>query len=52
MKTIVSLLFVASATAFAPSASTQHQQHALKATAELDNMLGVDIETGKKIVRT
>lgn len=57
MKTIVVVvfaLFVASTTAFTPSS---HQSNAvlsssLKATtAELDGMIGVDIETGKKIVR-
>jgi hypothetical protein len=50
MKTaFFSLLAVGSASAFAPSQSVQRNV-ALAATAELDGLVGVDIETGKKIV--
>ena len=51
MKTtaFASLLALGSASAFAP-ASTAQRNVALAATAELDGMVGVDIETGKKIV--
>ena len=51
MKTaFFSLLALGSASAFAPSQSVQRNV-ALAATAELDGLVGVDIETGKKIVR-
>jgi hypothetical protein len=51
MKTaFFSLLALGSASAFAPSQSVQRNV-ALSATAELDGLVGVDIETGKKIVR-
>jgi hypothetical protein len=51
MKTaFFSLLALGSASAFAPSQSVPRNV-ALAATAELDGLVGVDIETGKKIVR-
>ena len=40
---------VASASAFSPSALNARSDSAVHATAELDGMIGVDIETGKKI---
>jgi len=50
MKTaIVSLLALGSASAFAPS-QTASKATQLAATAELDGLIGTDIETGKKIV--
>jgi len=50
MKTaFVSLLALGSASAFAPS-QTASKATQLSATAELDGLIGVDLETGKKIV--
>lgn len=50
MKTaFVSLLALGSASAFAPS-QTASKATQLAATAELDGLIGTDIETGKKIV--
>jgi hypothetical protein len=48
---ILTLLAVSGASAFAPSQSVQRNVAPLAATAELEGMVGVDIETGKKIVR-
>jgi hypothetical protein len=52
MKTsaIVAILAVSGASAFTPNTNAPQQLTKVGATAELDNMLGVDIETGKKIV--
>jgi hypothetical protein len=52
MKTaFLTLLAVGSASAFAPSQSVQRNAVSLGATADLEGMVGVDVETGKKIVR-
>lgn len=52
MKTaFFSLLALGSASAFAPSQSAQRNAAPLAAIADLEGMVGVDIETGKKIVR-
>jgi hypothetical protein len=52
MKTaIFSLLALSGASAFAPAQVAQRNVAPLAATAELEGMVGVDIETGKKIVR-
>jgi hypothetical protein len=48
---LFSLLALGSASAFAPSQSAQRNVAPLAATAELEGLVGVDIETGKKIVR-
>jgi hypothetical protein len=51
MKTaVLSLLALGGATAFAPSQNAQRSVAPLAATAELDGLVGTDIETGKKIV--
>jgi hypothetical protein len=52
MQIVVASLFLAlgSASAFAPSSQQSAPRTSLAATAELDGMVGVDIETGKKIV--
>lgn len=51
MKTaVLSLLALSGASAFAPSQSAQRAVAPLAATAELEGMVGVDVETGKKIV--
>lgn len=52
MKTaIFSLLALGGASAFAPSQSAQRSVAPLAATtAELEGMIGTDIENGKKIV--
>lgn len=45
------LALVSSASAFAPSHSASPPRAAtLAATAELDGLVGIDLETGKKIV--
>jgi hypothetical protein len=53
MKTaFLTLLALGSASAFAPSQSVQRNVVSLGATtAELEGLVGVDVETGKKIVR-
>jgi hypothetical protein len=51
MKTVfVSLLALGSASAFTPSQRTVRASVAASATADLNGMIGVDIESGKKIV--
>lgn len=50
MKTVLaSALLMASASAFAPT-QVSSRTTALAATAELEGLVGVDIESGKKIV--
>jgi hypothetical protein len=49
MKTAVSFLLVAGASAFAP-ATTSSSNAALKAAADFDGMIGMDVESGKKFV--
>jgi len=52
MKTVaLSLLALSGASAFAPVQNSQRGAP-LAATAELDGLVGVDVETGKKIVST
>lgn len=51
MKTAIALIFVVSGvTAFAPTATVGRTAVSTAAVADLDGMIGVDIETGKKIV--
>lgn len=50
MKTVILSLLAATVAAFAPSQSAQRQVVGLSATAELEGLIGTDIETGKKIV--
>jgi hypothetical protein len=47
---ILTLLAVGGASAFAPTQSAQRNVAPLAATAELDGLIGTDIESGKKIV--
>ena len=52
---VLSVLLIAtigSAAAFTTTSTNHHRQTQIKATAELDGLIGVDIESGKKIVRT
>ena len=51
MKTaFVSLLALSSVSAFAPSQTSSKAPSKIAATAELEGLMGTDIETGKKIV--
>ena len=55
MMKVLSVLLIAtigSAAAFTTTSTNHHRQTQIKATAELDGLIGVDIESGKKIVRT
>jgi hypothetical protein len=50
MKIVIAASLLATASAFAPSQQSYRTIGPVQATAELDGMLGVDTETGKKIV--
>lgn len=52
MKAVLLTLLVSSASAFAPQAQPQQSSVVRPATAELTGLVGVDLETGKKIVST
>lgn len=53
MKTVLLLAGLSTCSAFAPVAQNNAAASTvLGAAAELDGMIGVDVETGKKVVRT
>ena len=53
MKTAATLVaFLGAANAFAPSSQSSRSSSSLAAIAELEGMVGVDLETGKRIVST